>query len=680
MTMESETLGASLGLPPGLEAPKGPGRPKVSEAQRALNDQKYEQTQAVLDLLPAEATDHRFKLFYAYDRQDAKSSFTPVETIMVTEWKEKNLQDKDTLASYIAEKHGDGRYAVEVYDAMNIRVPRAPTWYVTAGDPMSDDQDDRNDQPRGGRGQRRLRRAETEWEDDDDEPQNRANVADLMGTVARSNAAQMQSVAKSGNDLVSLMMMTQQQSAAARADEDRRREERADAERVRREEREAQRQEDKEERLRQEAKLEKEERERREEREERRRSEDADRRATEAARHLAEVKASSDMAMKRMEMMMGAVTAVIPVVAKLFEKKDDPILGLLLAKISEKPEKNEPDAMQMMLFKSILDKMNNDQGSTNMIAQMGEMMKLSNTMSVEQMKSMMAQSGEFNQILMKRALDLATANGSGDGDGDKPSMLENIVKALAGAGDIVKGFLPAAGAPQPAQPQHQRRLAQQPAPAQPGAPAAAPAAATAPPAGAAAEAGEQRTPDQIAYDQMTDEERARVQQNVPRSTLGVVWALYSLQQKQFSSPAEQQQITEFLVTEMPLNLRVAVLDKNEPEVMNIVLPFIQQDQRLNDWVQNFSVVLWVRDFVPNLIPTIEAIHGPADQQREQLVESLRAPPAPEPVVQDAPAPVLATVTEVVSATVVIPPTEQIVEAPTAPPGESGSHLDNPDEP
>lgn len=479
------------------------------------------------------------------------------------------------------------------------------------------DDDEYADEPRGTRGfrpRRNRRQPEPEFIDDDGGEADRVHVADMMSTIAKTSATQMQTTAKSSSDMISLMLMTQQQAASARAEDDRRREDRAAEERKRQEEREEKRQEEREERREREERTTRAEDLRRAELEERRRTEDAENRRRDNERHLEAVRSQSEKDMKRTEMMLGAFTAALPVVMKLFEKKEDPLLAMLISKSNEKAE---PDPMQMMLFKSILDKMNNDQGSNNMIAQMGELMKLSSTMSTEQMRSMMANSNEFNQVLMKKALDLATASG-GEG-GEKTSMMENIVKALAGASDIVKNLVPQQ-APQPPPHAQQRRIAQQPH-----APQTTQQAATQ----QTAPQADTRTPDELAYDRMTDEEKARYNEaQQPTGTQAVLWSLYSLQTKQYTNPAEYQGLIKYAVSEMPLELRVAVLDDDESRIMGIVLPEVEKAEQLNTWAKNLTVISWLREFVPQLKGPIQGIHGPAEKQREAFVESLSAP-APE---------------------------------------------------
>ncbi len=114
--------------------------------------------------------------------------------------------------------------------------------------------------------------------------------------------------------------------------------------------------------------------------------------------------------------------------------------------------------------------------------------------------------------------------------------------------------------------------------------------------------------------------------------------------------------------------------------MDIVFPVIQPIPVLHEWANNLMVLGWIRGFVPQIIPSLTAMHGPAEQQREQLVEALRAPAEGAPQEMTA----IAAVTTELAKDETTPVTEIAVEQASesaASRSDGGeSHLDDPNAP
>jgi hypothetical protein len=643
----------SLGPPP--TETKGPGRPPISPAQRALSDEKYAQMLEMVEELPAEAKEYRFAIYEALRSGRQKASFTPVETILFSEYKQQGLKNRETLSAYLFDKFGPGYYIVEAQDQHNNRLDRVPQWSVMAGteDDMDDDQFDDGPRPR--------RRSRPGWsrnhdEYDEDPRDARANAADLMSTVSRSNAAGIAQVANSNKDIMSVMLLTQQSAAEARAAEDRRRDEARESERKRDEDRAERRREDAER-----------ERRDRDERDERNRREEREIAAREDARRREELQLTMANQSKRMEVLLGGVTAFMPILAKMFEKKEDTTLPILLQSLN-KP----PDPMMAILLKGIMDKANDDSATKNMLTQFGEMSKITATMTAEQMKSMMGLSQSMNETVMKKAMEMMMASPEGKTPEGK-SMIEQVMTALSSASDIVKSLVP----PTPPAPPQQRLIQHtaaptalpQPQQAQPAAqaPAQAPAPSGRPVVNPKRPDGSDKSAREIAWESMTPEEQAQMQASAPTGVPAVLGCLKALETHQYTNQAEYQNLIQYLVQQMPLPLRVAVLDGDELTVMAISTPHAQADPELWSWLMTPAVAAapaangvpaieaklatldWVRQFVAQLPPSIEAIHGPAAKQREALVAEkaaaapATAPPTPTPPVTPTEAPPAPTV-------------------------------------
>lgn len=623
-----------LGPPPGDE-PAKVGRPPIGAMQRAMSDQKYQATVDMMEAMPASVMELRFRVFDGNPRTRQKDSFNAREEILLSKFKDMGFKDEDTLRAYIQEKHGDGFYIVEAFDAHNMRLDKIPPIRVKAGDFDMDDEFDDDDRARPRRQRSRGSwRDRDGWDDDEDPRDARANTADLMSTVSRQQTAQVTQVAKSSQDMMTMLMMSNQQAAETRAAEDRRREEQRAEERKREETRA-------EERRREQEQERKEERDREERRREEQRSEqrrDDDRRALEQ-------RALMEAANKKTELLLGVFTAAIPVVQKMFEPKKDEMLPILLSNMN-KP----PDPMLSVLLQSILAKANDPGASGLMLQQMMEMSKLSGGMMAEQFKGMMSMSSEMQNTVMKRALDMMMSSPQGQTPEGK-SMIEQVMGILGAAADIVKPFMTApAPAALPA-PARQARAVQH-TPAQP---ATTPQGMT--PAGPVTPAvpmtpdgrpialkhpnGVDKTAAELHWESLTPEQQAAEAQDAPKGTKAVLACLKSIHTQQFGNQNEYQQLIGYMVDQMPLDLRVAVLDNDEIKVAMIVTPVAKAEAELWTWLTlpetqtvdgpKPSTLDWIRQFVQSLPPSIEAIHGPADAQRAQLASDMPDQPATVPV-------------------------------------------------
>jgi hypothetical protein len=592
----------SLGPPPGEG--RGPGRPAIGAAQRAINDEKYAKMQELLDALPEDAKEYRLSIYPARRTGKSKADLHALESILLSKYNESGFKDRQAFAEYLEDKFGSGRYLIEWLDEHDQRLIKIPTYVINAGEDMEGDFEDDD---RGGWNRRRRSRRDDAYDDDEDEDprERRANVADMLSTTARAQSSQVTAVAKQSGDMMTMLLMTQQSAAETRAAEERRR----DDARVEERRREEQRAEDR----RREMELERKER---ESREERRREEDRRERERDEQRRRDEQLAAMQASNKRTEIMIGAVTALVPVLAKVMEKKEDTTLPLLL-KLSEKKD----DPITLMLLKSIVDKSNDDSATKTLFTSMGEMQKLTSQMTAEQMRSMMQLSNDMNGTIMKKAMDMMMSSPQGQTPEGK-SMIEQVMGAVQGAAEIVKALVPSQ--PAIAAPVQAARLGHRAAPvadqpAAPGAPAT-PAAATPAPGEPARELTEAEK--QWAAMTPAQQEAARAAQ--PRGVEGVLYALKAIQTKQYANQSEYQGLIQFLVSEMPLELRVAVLDADQVSVLAICNPFVQAKADLSAWVMQSGVLEAIQTFVSQLPPSLEAVYGKADDQRAQLVAARAA--------------------------------------------------------
>jgi hypothetical protein len=428
--------------------------------------------------------------------------------------------------------------------------------------------------------------------------------------------------------------------------DERRREERE--ERRRDEERaEVRRKEERQDELRrEEAKqaAEREERRRDDERAEVRRREERENEAKreQAAReaHLAQVQAANS----RTEMIMGVITTAATALAPMLEKlvnrapPADDLKPLMIAKLTEK---RETDPITMMFLKDALDRKGGGEVMQTMFQGMAEASKLQAQMSAEGARNQMAMTNEFQMTMMKKVMDMATASPAGQTEEGK-NMIENIAKLVDSAGGFIKSVFPS----QPAQPQpqqhqrlphqQQRRVATQQqtqqgmtatAPQRPAQPAQATAAQPVQPHPLA---GQVVTEDGRQWEQLTADEQTQVnaqyqqhvqqqarEQVMPKGTLAVLICLKSIHTKEYGTQADYQELVKYLLSEMPIEMRVAVLEGNEPGLLEICKPVVESVPELEQWM-TMTTLMWIREFVPNLIPHIEAMHGSAAAQRAQL--------------------------------------------------------------
>jgi hypothetical protein len=209
------------------------------------------------------------------------------------------------------------------------------------------------------------------------------------------------------------------------------------------------------------------------------------------------------------------------------------------------------------------------------------------------------------------------------------SMIEQIMSAVAGAADIVKTLVPPQAPPA-------ARITHQSAPV---------AAVTAPEPAAAAAAPATTTPapgkNQAEWDAMTPEQRAAIQAQAPTGANAVIQSIYAIQKQRYSTQTEYQQLIQYLVTEMPLDLRVAVLNGDEASIFALMAPIVTTTPELATWIIQPGVADWIRTFVAQLPPSLEGVFGPAQAQRDQLATALAAQAAqqgaPVPTGEAAPA-------------------------------------------
>jgi hypothetical protein len=649
----------------------------MDATKRALNDERYAKMLEFSESLPPQAREFRFAVFEGNPRTEMKRDFRPLEKILYSKFIEQGFKDEGTFSAYLDEKFGPGCYFVEPLDEHNKRLEKLAAWIVHAGDPMDDDDDYDDDRPRG-RGRWRRQRY-----DDEGGPDERANAADFISTVARQQTAQVSQVAKSSGDMMSMLLLQQSQSAEARQAEERRRDEQRAEERRREELRAEERRREQEQ-----------ERREREEREERRREEarvqyqrEEDRRRDESTRMI-------EASNKRLEVIAALATSALPVLNEMFKKKEDTLTPILL-KLTEKKD----DPIVALLLKSILDK----DSSGLLIQQMGEMQKISASMTVEQMTQMMKFSTTMNETIMKKAIDMMMASPEGKTPEGK-NMIEQIMGALQGAAEIVKTLVPGQPQPQAAQGVRVHTAAPPAAQALP-APAASPQAAAPPQPGQPAQGrpvvnphhpdGRPKTPAEIRWESMTPEEQAKEQASMPTGTIAVLMALKAIHTRQYGNQAEYQQLVQFLVTQMPLDLRVAVLNGDELGVAAITTPVAQKEKEIWEWLMlaevpvpagapqgteaQPSTLAWIRGFTSQLPPSIEAIHGPAQAQRDQLAAAKAAmaggaapPAAPAAEAKPAPAASAASAAEAPAHVPAPPPPEVPPPAAEAKPAEAPS--------
>lgn len=594
-----EITAAALGMASDLSAPmppapRGPGRPSITPEQRAIADQKYAATLAVMDSMPQSAKEAKFAIYRARRRVDTKRDFKPLAKISLSEWKDKGFGGPEGMgaqAAYFTERWGTGRYLVEPIDELGNRITKLASWVVASpgieeDDDMLDD-DDYDDEYDDDRPRRRRRRRRDDDDDFEDDPRDkRLNLADFLIASNQQDRGAVSKVVDSSQNTLAIMMHSQQnQSQLARE------------EALRREQMEAQRRED--ERRRDEER-------RREDtiREDRRREDQRAAQIAEDRRREDTNRIATEASNKRMELMIAAATAVLP---RLFEKKESGIEQAILASLTSK---KEADPLMLMVMKNVLEsnaKPVDPMGAV--VSSMIEMQRMGNQMNVENTKQILALNGEVTKTLVTKILE-----NSEEGGGNK-NMLEQIMGVLGSASEMVSKLMPTPpAAPTQYQQLAQARQQQQPRIAtQPVAPAAD--AAVAPGAPAQEEQTGRPVP--------SPEQLAAFEQAVRANpTFGVLATLRAIQQHAYGTTEEYQRLVQNAVQLMPIELRVAVLDNDEARVLQLVTPTIEHFDQLREWSSNQEVLTWLREYVPQLAQPIEAIYGAAAKQREEYVELL----------------------------------------------------------
>lgn len=648
---------------------RGPGRPSQTPEQRAASDARYKAILDLMDAMPAAAKEPKFAVFPARNRSDAKADFRPLFKMQVSKWKDDGFMDEGALSAFLEEKYGPGRYLIEPQDEHGQRMTKLPFWVVATSN-LEDDMDDFDDDDYDDRPRRRRR------DDDDDrgpEPrEKRANLADMLVTASRADREVAQSASKTQGDIMSLMVMSSQEQArqsreeAIRREELRREQEREDRKR----EEDRRRDEDKkrdDERIRREEDYRREqtrlesEREVRRAEEQRRRDEDNRRWEAEQRRRDQEMLTAQQAGTKRLEIMLGLATAALPIVERMMNRTNP----LEQALLRDATTKKDTDPITALLLKFVMDKR---EDSPNMIIQtLVEATKAGSMIQSEQMKQAFAMNAEVTKAIIGKALEMAENGGGGGGK----STFESILGAIQGAADIVSKLTPAAStAPPAAYAQAARARIQAPV----AAPApTAPATATAQPAPAPGQQPQQQpTAEQI-------EEERKFQEAVRiNPVLGVLSTLYLIQTNQYNNQQEYQALVQHAIQTMPLDVRVAILDGNETHLLGLCMPTIQSWPLLAQWAP--GALGWFRTFVPQLVPSIEAIHGPVAQQREAYVAELAKRSQAQEAANQAQAELAAQATQ---ADVMAPPAEAAapaeapVEAPAGGPVEDSNVIPGP---
>ncbi len=576
----------------------------MTPAQRELNDQKYESMKALYDAMPQEARDARFAVYEARGSVDAKADPRPLIKIRLSKWKELQLTDPGALSLYLEDKYGPGRYLIEPQDEHGQRILKFPFWCVSTnqfdGEDMDDLDDDDYDRPRRRR-RRRARYDDLEEDDFDDPADRRQTIADgLLMARHVSNQGVGQAMSQS-KDLVTLMMITNQENQKLAREDLVRRDEarlRDEAEARRRD----QERKDVEDRRRYDDEKKREaDNQKREDtiRQENQRREDAQREADRKhERDLAEARATSD---RKFQALIGALPVLLPAAERMFKQAP--------------PAARETDPLSLMIAKNFLDKQsNNDPNAAVQV--IIEATKLGSQLQTEQMRSAMQMQGELSKVLLSKALEQVEGGGS-------KNILETITELVTGAASFAEKLIPAKPAPNPYVQQAQQvvqrtqtRPVVQQVPVQ---------QAQATPQQQQPEQAPQHQPGQPA--QLTAEQQAVAEaalEDAVRAnpTYGVMRGLYALQNRFYTSQGEYQKIIEYAVQCMPLDLRVAIVDNNQERALELVLPTIQAHSEIAAWAMKPDVQGWMQSFVASLVPTIEAMHGTADQQREQYVAVL----------------------------------------------------------
>lgn len=567
------------------------GRPTTSPEQRAINDEKYKQTVELMNSIPMDAKEPKYYVYEAHHSRDTKVSTTPLAKIPLQEWKDRGFNERDTLSSFLLEEFGEGRFLISAHDAYGSHLSKIPSFAIIAGDP------DMEISSRG-RGFRRRER-DDDYDDDEDDFEDpiasrdaRANVADKIAATVRSANSLAEVQARQSTDVFSLMMLTQQRAEESRQAEERRRDE------MRREEakmREDERRRD-EERRREDEKIERQrEEERRREAAEARRADEERRREEERRKdqeRREEFQQRIESENRRLQMILGA----LPIVEKLF-KPDNSLQQTLLASLAN-PKKD--DSITTVLLTELFKSRDKPGLDTIFMQQLQQMMAAGQQMNQAQLTNMLEFSSTMNKQLMERALKLMLESPQGKTEEGR-SMIEKVISAVQGAAEIVKTLVPQGG-PAPMG-QQQQRVAHQP---QHGFNRQPPA----------------QQPQQPAQVPQPVQAPAPEAQTIPRGNLAVLGCLMAIQQHQAGvssmTAQESQSVYQHLLNEMPLDVRVAVLERDQMRLFQLMKPTIDASPELTAWIKGPGVFQWLQQFVPTLIPSVEAVWGPMEQQRKEL--------------------------------------------------------------
>ncbi len=573
----------------------------MTPAQRQLNDQKYQSMQELYEAMPQEARDTQFAIYEARNTVDAKRSPRALKRLKLSFWKENNFTDTNTLKVWLEDKYGPGRYLIEPEDEHGHRILKFPFWCISTDQFDEEDMDDEYEDEYPRRRRRRVR--ERDYDDEDfDDPSDRRSIADGLLMAQRASSVGIGQAMNQSKDMMSLMLLTNQEnSKIAREDalrreemrakeesENRRRDqEKRDAEEKRRYDDDKRREDD---RIRREDQI----------RQENQRREDAQREADRKhERDLAEARAASD---RKFQAILAALPVIIPVAEKFLKPAQLPAPAT--------------DPLSMMMAKSFLeDKRDRDPNAAVQV--IVEATKLGAQLQTEQMRSAMSMQGELNKILMAKTME--QMNGGGK------NMLETITELVTGAAGIAEKLLPAKPAPNPYVERAAARIPQQQRPVEQSAPVARQPAQPQQPVAPEQQPVPENRPGEPA--ELTPEQEhaayLALQATVEKVPIyGTLRALYGIHNRYYSSQGEYQKLIEYSVRCMPLDLRVAILDNNEERVMELVGPVLTIDPAINEWAHTLPAITWLRSFIPQLIPTIEAVHGAAEQQREQYVALL----------------------------------------------------------
>lgn len=608
-------LDASAMLPPpdmgDLGAPKKPpGRPPADPVKRALADERYAKVVALQSILPAAAKDFRFAYYRAKKHSDQKRDMRPLGSILLSVFIENNLSESEALYTFLADKHGPGRYLIEAQDEHKHRIDRVPTWVVPDGDTdMSQDEDEDDEFEDDDRPRRRggFRRARGRFREDEDDDEGRANVGELLHTANQVAMGHASSAGKQTVDMMGIMMMNMNaQTASREADAKREAEVRAEDRR---------REEVRSEERRREAL---EERRRQEDRDDRDRKEARDRERAEDERRQLQYQAANEASNRRLQMMLGGITALAPVLMKVLEKKDDPMQAALLARMLEPPAQ---DPVMAMLLKGVMDKTDRKDSAEMMMEQFIAMSRMGAEMQGEQMKAMMANTNEMNKVVMSRAIEMMSESPQGQTP-EGQDMISKIATIISGATEMVKTLAPPKPPVQvmtmPVQPQQRRQFPHNrpalPAPAQgqpqqPGQGQQAPAQ-PAPPA-----------------------EPAQAPE-MPTGMVAVLGGLKAIHKKMYRNQEEYQGLLRLVIEQMPVDLRVHVIKGNEMGVLSLTLPWVRAQPEFAAWFEEGATgagesavpatIDWVREFVPQLVGSLVAVHGPIEKQESDLAQALAA--------------------------------------------------------